>query len=246
MGEHAGRKALVTGGSRGIGRAVVAALLDEGADVAFSYQGGVSRPSVVSTVGKSGHGRLLAFRAHLAKPDEIVALFDAVQRKFGGLDIVINNAGVVRLQQIKDATDDDFAYIIDNNVRGTFTALRESLRRISDGGRIVNVSSINTVFHGPRMGLYSASKGAIEQLTIVASKEVGHRGVTVNAVLPGGTDTDMLHSVNTESEVATLATMSALSRIADPDDIANVIMTLIGPRGSWITGQLIRATGGFM
>jgi 3-oxoacyl-[acyl-carrier protein] reductase len=236
--------ALVTGGSRGIGRAVVERLARDGAAVIFSYERNEEAATdVVNAVAATG-GTAWAVRADQSEPHEVVRLYDVAEDKGGGLDIVVNNAALGLVGFIIDTSDIEFDRVMAVNVKGTFVSVREAARRLRAGGRIINVSTVNTVMHGPGIGLYAASKGAVEQLTVVAAHELGPRGITVNTVSPGATDTDMLRANNSVEGREEMAAMSPLGRLGQPADVADVIAFLAGPDGRWMTGQNLRAGGG--
>ncbi len=238
------KSALVTGGSRGIGRAIVERLARDGATVTFSYlRDDAAAAEVVESVRAAG-GAAWSLKADQGKSGDIRALFDAAEAHGGGLDIVVNNAAIGFVGLLADTSDEDFDRVMTTNLRGTFIALRAAAQRIRDHGRIVNVSTVNTVLPEPGIGLYAASKGAIEQFTVVAAHELGSRGITVNTVSPGATDTDMLRSLNSTEELVAMAQMSPLGRIGRPDEVADVVAFLAGPDGAWMTGQNVRAGGG--
>jgi 3-oxoacyl-[acyl-carrier protein] reductase len=244
MGELSGKGALVTGGSRGIGRAIVERLARDGASVTFSYQKDeTAAQAVVASVAAAGH-TASAVQCDLADAAAIGRLFDAAAANAGGLDIVVNNAGVGTVGLIADTSDEDFDWVMGVNLKGTFVALREAARRLRDGGRVINISTLNTVMRGPGISLYAASKGAVEQLTVVAAHELGARQITVNTVSPGATDTDMLRALNTEESLAEVAALSPLGRLGEPADVADVVAFLAGEDGRWMTGQNLRAGGG--
>ena len=236
--------ALVTGGSRGIGRAVVERLARDGAAVIFSYQRDEeAADDVVKAVSGAG-GKAWSVRADQGETVDVVRLYDVAEDKGGGLDIVVNNAAVGIVGLITDTSDREFDRVMAVNLRGTFVSVREAARRLRAGGRIINVSTVNTVMHGPGIGLYAASKGAVEQLTIVAAHELGPRGITVNTVSPGATDTEMLRANNSAESREEMSAMSPLGRLGQPADVADVIAFLAGPDGRWMTGQNLRAGGG--
>ena len=236
--------ALVTGGSRGIGRAVVERLARDGAAVIFSYQRDEeAADDVVKAVSAAG-GKAWSVRADQGETQDVVRLYDVAEEKGGGLDIVVNNAAVGTVGLITDTSDREFDRVMAVNLRGTFVSVREAARRLRAGGRIINVSTVNTVVHGPGIGLYAASKGAVEQLTIVAAHELGPRGITVNTVSPGATDTEMLRANNSAESREEMSAMSPLGRLGQPADVADVIAFLAGPDGRWMTGQNLRAGGG--
>ena len=236
--------ALVTGGSRGIGRAVVERLARDGAAVIFSYQRDEeAADDVVKAVSGAG-GKAWSVRADQGETVDVVRLYDVAEDKGGGLDIVVNNAAVGIVGLITDTSDSEFDRVMAVNLRGTFVSVREAARRLRAGGRIINVSTVNTVMHGPGIALYAASKGAVEQLTVVAAHELGPRSITVNTVSPGATDTEMLRANNSPESREEMAAMSPLGRLGQPADVADVIAFLAGPDGRWMTGQNLRAGGG--
>jgi 3-oxoacyl-[acyl-carrier protein] reductase len=238
------KSALVTGGSRGIGRAIVERLARDGALVTFSYlRDDEAAADVVRSVKDAG-GEAWSLRSDQADADDVRRHYDAAQTNGGGLDIVVNNAAIGLSGLLSETSDDDFDRVMATNVRGVFMSLREATQRLRDDGRIINVSTVNTVLHGPGIGLYAASKGAVEQLTAVAAYELGSRRITVNTVSPGATDTDMLRSLNSPDDLEEMARMSPLGRIGRPEEVADVVAFLVGPDGAWMTGQNLRAGGG--
>jgi 3-oxoacyl-[acyl-carrier protein] reductase len=239
-----GKTALVTGGSRGIGRAVVERLARDGATVTFSFEH--NEEAAIDVVGAvvSAGGTARSVRADLADIRDVVRLYDEAEAGGEGLDIVVNNAAVATVGLIVDTSDDDFDRVMAVNLKGTFVSVREAAKRLRAGGRIVNISTVNTVMHAPGIALYAASKGAVEQLTVVAAHELGGRGITVNTVSPGATETDMLHANNSAEARVAMAGMSPLGRLGQPADVADVVAFLVGPDGGWMTGQNLRAGGG--
>ncbi|MFF5083877.1 SDR family oxidoreductase [Actinoplanes sp. NPDC000266] len=232
-----GKTALVTGGSRGIGRAIVERLAAAGARVVFTYrENRAAAEEVTATVPGA-----VAVRADQEDPGAIAAMFAPVR---DGLDILVNNAALVEAMPIEKLGEQDIdrAFLI--NVKFPLLALREAIPLLRDGGRVVNISTLNTVAAGPGLALYCATKGALEQITAVAAKELGPRGITVNTVSPGATDTDLLRAVNPPEALERAAGMSPLGRLGRPGDVAAVVAFLASPDGGWITGQNIRATGG--
>ncbi|MEV7020873.1 glucose 1-dehydrogenase [Kitasatospora sp. NPDC093558] len=240
-----GRTAVVTGGSRGIGRAIVERLARDGAHVVLTYAGNeAAAADVVRTVSEGG-GRALALRADLGEPGAAERLMAAAEEHLGGLDILVNNAARAFTPTPLAETDDEtFDAIMAVNTRSVFVTTRYAARRMRDGGRIVNISTMNTARPGPGIASYAASKGAVEQLTAIAAVELGPRGITVNTVSPGATDTDLLRGTNPPEALDRAAAITPLRRLGDPADIADVVAFLAGPDGRWITGQNIRATGG--
>ena len=239
-----GKSAVVTGGSRGIGRAVVERLARDGAEVTFSYaRDEVAAADVEAGVAAAG-GRAWAVRADQGDSAQTSALFDAAQTRSGGVDIVVANAASIATGLIADTTDAQWDDYMAVNLRGTFQVIREAARRLPDSGRLITVSSVNTVLPAPGIGLYAAAKGALEQLTAVAARELGARGITANIVSPGATDTDMLRTANPAETVTAMASMSPLGRLGTPADVADVVAFLAGPDGRWLTGQNLHASGG--
>jgi 3-oxoacyl-[acyl-carrier protein] reductase len=234
-----GKTALVTGGSRGIGRAIVHQLADAGVRVVFTYRSNQAAAEELA-------GRLpgaVAVRADQEDLTSLKAMFEPVR---DGLDILVNNAAINPRAPIADITPDEFDRVMTVNVKFPLLAIREAAPVLRDGGRVINVSTLNTAIPAPGHVLYCASKAALEQVTAVAARELGSRGITVNTVSPGATDTDLLRSVNPPEALAETAAVTALQRLGRPEDIAAVVAFLAGPGSRWITGQNIRATGGLL
>jgi 3-oxoacyl-[acyl-carrier protein] reductase len=240
------RAALVTGGSRGIGRAIVERLAADGAAVVFSYLSSADAAAEVAAAITAGGGTAHAVQADLADPSAATRLFGQAEDLVGPLDILVNNAAVVAGDPIADTSDEVLDATFAVNLKSPFALIREAARRLRDGGRVINISTLNTVMVGPKMAPYVSSKAALELLGRVAAYELGERGITVNAVLPGATDTDMFRDNNSEESQKALLSMTALGRIGEPADIADVVAFLASDDGRWITGQSIRAAGGLL
>jgi 3-oxoacyl-[acyl-carrier protein] reductase len=239
-----GRAALVTGGSRGIGRAIVGRLARDGASVTFGYRTDKrAADEVVAGVMAVG-GRAQAIQADLAEPGAADRLWDAAEAFAGAVEILVNNAAVATVRSLAELSDEDYERVMQVNLRSVFDTLRRAARHMPDDGRIVNVSTVNTVLPGPGISLYAASKGAVEQLTVIAAHELGKRGITVNTVSPGATETDMLRDHNSPEGMETMRAMSPLGRLGHPEEVADVIAFLVGPDGRWMTAQNLRAGGG--
>jgi 3-oxoacyl-[acyl-carrier protein] reductase len=233
-----GKTALVTGGSRGIGRAVVERLTADGARVVFTYHSAEAEAaSLTAATGAE------AVRCDQADLGTLPAIFEPVR---DGLDILVNNAAIAFARTLAEITFEDFDRVLTINTKFPAFAMQAAIPLLRDGGRIINLSSINTALPAPGGALYSASKAALEQITKVAARELGPRRITVNTVSPGATDTDMLRSVNTPEGLERAAGMTALQRLGTPPDIAAVIAFLAGPDSAWMTGQNLRAGGGFL
>jgi 3-oxoacyl-[acyl-carrier protein] reductase len=235
----AGQTAVVTGGSRGIGQAIVRRLARDGARVVFSYRR--DKDAAVTLAREVGDA--VAVRADQADPASIEALFEPVT---DGLDILVNNAATSALFPISDITPELFDRVMAVNAKFPLLAMRQAESLMRDGGRIVNVSTLNTMVPATGIALYCASKAALEQFTKVAAREFGPRGITVNTVSPGATDTDMLRADNPPEALERTAMFTALGRLGQPADIADVVAFLVGPDARWITGQNIQATGGLL
>jgi len=171
-------------------------------------------------------------------------MFDEAESSLGGVDVLINNAGVMQLSNIADTDDAAFDRMIDANLRGTFNTLREAAKRLRPNGRIVNISSSVVGLYQPQYAVYAATKSAIEALTHVLSKELGERRITVNAVAPGPVDTEFFRKGKSQELIAHIASLNPLGRLGRPDDIARTIALLAGPDGGWINGQVLRVNGG--
>ena len=240
-----GKVALVTGASRGIGRAVAEELALSGAAVAVNYVADQAAAcKVVDGIAAAG-GNAQAFQADLASSKQVMTLFNGVRDEFGRLDILVNNAGLARYAPIRDYAIEDFDRLMAVNVRGPFLACRQAAQQMADGGAIINITSTVTRVMLPNYGVYAATKGALEQMTRVLAKELGARSITVNAVAPGPTDTELFRHGKSEAQIESLAGMAALGRLGTPLDTARVVAFLAGPQGRWISGQIIPVNGGF-
>lgn len=238
------RAAIVTGGSRGIGAAIARRLARDGIAVAVNYASGrTAAEAVVADIEATG-GRAIAVQADLADPATPVRLFDAAERAFGGVDILVNNAAVMELGPLADMTDDAFARQMSINVESVFRSLREAARQLRDGGRIVSFSSSVVGLYQPGYSVYAATKAAVEAMTHILAKELGSRGITVNAVAPGPVETRLFLDGKSEQQVSAIAAMNPFGRLGRPDDIAGVVAFLAGSDSGWINGQIIRANGG--
>ena len=237
-GTLTGRTAVVTGGSRGIGRAIVERLARDGARVIFGYRSRDEEARAVEAAAPSARG----VRADLAEPGAVEAL---LAQAGDDLDILVANAAdSFAPTPIADVTEADFDRAFAVNAKATFLAIRHAARHMRDNGRIITISTLNTVRQAPGGSLYAGSKGAIEQFTAVAARELGARGITANVVSPGATDTELLRSTNPPETLEMAAQMSPLGRLGQPADIADVVAFLAGPDGRWMTGQNLRVGGG--
>jgi 3-oxoacyl-[acyl-carrier protein] reductase len=239
-----GKVALVTGASRGIGRAIALRLANDGAAVVVNYAGSEPQAQeVVAGIEKAG-GQAVAVQADVSKVADVVRLFDATFERFGRLDILVNNAGVILYKLLADTTEEDFDRLMAINVKGTYFCCQQAAKRMADGGRIINLSTSITATMLPTYSAYAASKGAVEQITRILAKELGSRQITINAVSPGPTDTELFGQGKTDEEKRRFGQMAALGRLGQPQDIADVVAMLCSDDARWITGQNVRANGG--
>src|ERR1044072_8800952 len=234
---------LVTGASRGIGAAVAKKIAGEGAKVIINYAGNKEEADQTVQLIKDAGGDAIALKADVSNAGEVTAMFDAAIAHFGKIDVLINNAGVMITKLLKDTTDEDFTRQFEINVRGTFNTLREAATKLANGGTIINTSTTLTRAMIPTYATYVATKGAVEQLTRVFAKEMGARGITVNAVLPGPTNTELFIKGKTQEQIDRLASLNAFNRLGEVQDIAKVIVFLAGDDAKWISGQTIGLNG---
>jgi 3-oxoacyl-[acyl-carrier protein] reductase len=235
-----GKAALITGGSRGIGRAIAERLAADGATVVVNYaRNKESAQEVVSGIVAKG-GKALAVQADVSNHAQIRRLFSDAEKAVGPLDIVVANAGVHIEKPLIENTEADYNYVFDINTKGVFFILQEAAGRVRPGGRIIVVSTGGTKMHFPNMSLYLGSKGAIEQFARSLAMELGPRNVTVNILSPGFTDTDMLP----EQYRAYGASLSPFNRVGTPQEVADVSAFLASDASRWITGENIQAGGG--
>ncbi|WP_342028242.1 SDR family oxidoreductase [Aureimonas jatrophae] len=219
-------------------------LAGDGWSVMINYSGNEAPASaLVDKIGTAG-GQAIAVKADVSRPSEVGALFDETSRAFGGVDAIVNNAGIMKLSPLAQTEDDLFDRHVAINLKGVFNCLREGARRIREGGRIVSFSSSVVGLYQPTYGAYAATKAGVEAMTHILAKELGPKKITVNAVAPGPVATKLFLDDKTEEQIATVAKMIPLGRLAEPQDIAAAVAMLLGPDSHWITGQVIRANGG--
>jgi 3-oxoacyl-[acyl-carrier protein] reductase len=242
----AGKIALVTGASRGIGRAIAERLSRDGASVAINYVRNLDKAEEVFTEITSAGGTAFTIQADVCRIDGIQQLFEKTLEHFGRLDILVNNAGIRISPTVADLQEEEFDRLFAINVKGPFFACQQAAHQISDGGRIINISSAVTQMMLSGYSIYAASKAAVDQLTRVFAKEVGGRQITVNAVAPGPVDTELLRDGKTEEQIQQMAQMAAFGRLGKVEDIADAAAFLASDDARWITGQVIHVNGGYI
>ncbi|WP_031515937.1 SDR family oxidoreductase [Streptomyces sp. NRRL F-5123] len=244
------RVALVTGGSGGIGRAVAERLAADGQSVALLYGGGTQRAAEAlaavekAAAGAGKGGRALALAADIADETEMAAVFDRVERELGGIDVVVNTAGVMTLAPVAELDLADLDRMHRVNIRGTFVVSQLAARRLRAGGALVNFSTSVTRLQQPGYAAYAASKGAVEAMTLILARELRGRDVTVNTVAPGPTATPLFLDGKPQELVDHIAGLNPMQRLGSPDDIADSVSFLAGPHGRWTNGQTLYVNGG--
>lgn len=242
MIDLSGKVALVTGGSRGIGRAIVEDLARAGATVAFTYVSSVERAKALEAE-LTPFATVKGFQSDLSDISRLHELVTAIKDEVGTIDIVINNAGIFANQPFEDVTESEFDQLFTTNVKGPFFLTQQLLPLINNQGRIINFSSGSTRHHVPLTSVYAATKAALEQFTRLWSKELAPRKITVNSILPGYTATDWVSYVS-EEEKDWMASQSALGRLGSVQDISKAVLFLASDLGAWVTGQNIAVDGG--
>ena len=238
--------AIVTGASRGIGAAIAQRLAQDGYAVVVNYAGNAAEArDVVGAIEAQG-GEALAVRADVSDAAAVKAMFDSTVERFGRVDVLVNNAGIMppSLPTLADTDDDTFDRLFAVNVKGTFNTLREAATRLEQGGRVVNFSTSVIGLGLPGYAVYGATKGAVEVMTNIMAKELRGKNIRVNAIAPGPTATDLFLNGKSEEAVQRIAKMAPLERLGTPADIAAAVAFLAGPDGGWINGQTLRANGG--
>ena len=244
--EQAPKVALVTGASRGIGQAIAERLARDGFTLIVNYSGDAAPAEALVRKIQQAGGQAISAQADVSDAASVRRMFDAAESAFGGIDVLVNNAGIMQLANIADTDDDTFDRQIAVNLKGTFNTLREAAKRLRNGGRIVNFSTSVVGLLMPTYGVYAATKAAVETMTSILAKELRGRNITVNAVAPGPTATDLFLKGKPQEVVDRMAKMAPLERLGQPGDIADVVAFLAGPDASWVNGQTLRANGGIV
>ena len=239
------KTALVTGASRGIGRAIAERLAQDGFTVIVNYAGNVaSAEETVQAITHAG-GKAVAVQADIANEADVQRLFSETMAVNQRLDVVVHSAGIMPLTKITPAGINDFDKVINTNLRGGFLVLAHAAENISESGRIVALTSSVLAKSFPTYGPYIASKAGMEGLVHVLANELRGRNITVNAVAPGPTGTDLFLKGKSDEQIKALGSLAPLERIGTPAEIANTVAFLAGPDGSWVNSQVIRVNGGF-
>jgi 3-oxoacyl-[acyl-carrier protein] reductase len=246
MTDKTSKVAIVTGASRGIGAAVAQRLAGDGFTVVINYSASTAPAEALVRKIEGKGGRALAVKADVGDPDAVRDMFDTAERSLGGIDVLVNNAGIMKLAKIADSDDALFDQHIAVNLKGSFNTMREAAKRLRNGGRIVNFSTSVVGTRLETYGIYAATKSAIETMTAILSKEMRGRNITVNVLAPGPTSTDMFLDGKSPELIERFAKMNPLERLGTPDDIASVVAFLVGPDGGWINGQVLRVNGGMV
>ena len=238
--------AIITGASRGIGAVIARQLARQGFAVVINYASSASEATaLVAELRRDGH-QAIAVKADVANAADVKRLFDETEQQLGKVDVLINNAGVLKVLPLAQHSDELYDQTFDINTQGTFNTLREAATRLNGGGRIINFSSSTVGMNLPGYAVYIASKAAVESLTQVFAKELRGRQITVNAVSPGPVATELFLQGKTAEQIQTFSKMPPLERLGQPQDIANIISFLVSPAAGWVNGQVLRANGGLV
>jgi 3-oxoacyl-[acyl-carrier protein] reductase len=246
MNTDTNKVAIVTGGSRGIGAAIAERLAADGFTVVVNYAGRAADAEALVAKIEAVGGKAISAQADVSDAAQVARLFDAAQAAFGGVDVLVNNAGIMKLAPIAESDDALFDSQIAINLKGSFNMMREGARRLREGGRIINLSSSVVGLYQPHYAVYAATKAGVEAMTHILAKEVRGRSITVNAVAPGPTATSLFLDGKPQAVVDQLAKLAPLERLGQPADIASVVAFLAGPDGGWVNGQIVRANGGII
>lgn len=236
--------ALITGASRGIGATIARRLARDGFAVAINYASNAAEAdALVAELAQAG-ASAIAVQADVSRAEQVHAMFATVEEQLGKIDVLVNNAGILKTAPLAQTSDELYAQNFAINTQGVFNTLREAGTRLNDGGRIINLSSTTLALNLPGYAIYNGTKAAVEAFTRVFAKELRGRRITVNAVAPGPVATDLFLNGKTEEQIETFAKMPPLERLGQPEDIAGVVAFLAGKDGAWVNGQVLRANGG--
>lgn len=240
------RVAIVTGASRGIGAAIARRLATDGFTVIVNYAGSKNAAEELAAEIIQSGGQAVTHQADVSDAAAVKRMFESAESAFGGIDVLVNNAGIMKLASVKDGDDSVFDSQISINLKGSIYTMREASQRLRDGGRIVNFSTSVVGLKLENYGVYAATKAAVETLTAILAKELRGRDITVNAVAPGPTATDLFLNGKSDELIERMAKMNPLERLGTPEDIAAAVAFLVGDDGRWINGQVLRANGGMI
>jgi 3-oxoacyl-[acyl-carrier protein] reductase len=242
----ANKVAIVTGASRGIGAAIAQRLARDGFTVLINYAGSAAEAEALAAAIEKDGGRAITAQADVSDAGAVARMFDAAEAAFGGVDVLVNNAGIMKLATLAESDDALFDSEIAINLKGSFNTMREASRRLRDGGRIINLSSSVVGLYQPTYAVYAATKAGVEAMTHVLTKELRGRNITVNCIAPGPTATRLFLDGKPQEVIDRLAKLAPLERLGQPEDIAAAVAMLAGPDGAWINGQVLRANGGII
>jgi 3-oxoacyl-[acyl-carrier protein] reductase len=242
----AGKVALVTGASKGIGKQIAVDLALLGAKIVVNYASSSAQAEDVVAQIQANGGEAIAIKSDISKFPELEHLFQHTMSIYGQLDILVNNAGAMILKPLVEVTEEDFDKQFAINVKGTYFAIQQAVKHMQQNGSIINISTsvIGQMF--PTYSVYAGTKGAVEQFTRQLAKELGTKGIRINAVAPGPINTELFTTGKTEEQIKTIGSGNAFGRLGEPDDISNVVAFLASEDAKWITGQTIRVNGGFI
>ncbi|MEJ8304777.1 SDR family oxidoreductase [Saccharibacillus sacchari] len=242
----AGKTVIVTGSSRGIGSAIAEDFGSRGANVVVNYSGNRAKAEeVVQRIEQHG-GRAIAIQADISVIADIDSLFAQTTEAFGGIDILVNNAGLMHTVPLLQVTEEDFDRQFAVNVKGTFFACQAAARHLNEGGRIINFSTSVVGAMFPGYSVYAGTKGAVEQFTRQLAKELGPKGITINAVAPGPINTELFMEGKSEQQIAGIVGMNSFGRLGETNDITGAVLFLASEEARWMTGQTMRVNGGFV
>lgn len=242
----AGRVALVTGASRGIGQKIAEALAQQGARVVINFASSPGKAEEVVAGIRALGGEAIAIQADISKVAEVEQLFHKTLEAYGRVDILVNNAGIMITKPLLQTTEEDFDKQFNINVKGTFFAIQQAAIHMKENGRIINFSTSVTGQMFPAYSSYAGTKGAVEQFTRQLAKELGPKGITINAVAPGPINTELFTVGKSEEQIKAVGNMNSFGRLGEPEDISRVVLFLASSESQWVTGQTIRVNGGFI
>jgi 3-oxoacyl-[acyl-carrier protein] reductase len=238
------KTAIVTGAGKGIGAAIATRLAADGFAVIVNYASSAARGEAVAAKIRGDGGKAKSVQGDVAVSSDVAALFDSAEAEFGIVDVLVNNAGILKVAPLAQVTDNEFQAQLATNLNGTFNGMREGAKRIRDGGRIISLSTSIIGNYLPAHGVYVATKAAVESMTHVLAKELGPRRIAVNAVAPGPVGTELFLKERSEELIRRLTEEIPMGRLGMPEDVARVVSFLAGPDGAWVSGQVVKANGG--